>query len=399
MTRWVVEHLGPDVPMHFTAFHPDFKMLDTPRDAAGDADAAPVRSRSTNGVRYAYTGNVHDRGGGSTRCPGCGALVIERDWYRARRVRSDRRRPLPLVRHAAARPLRRARGHVGRAPAAGAARRARSAADDGAPAAVAGMFYPGRSARARGDASTRCSPPRRPRARCRAEGDRRTARRIRVLRPDRRDRVRDAASRAADEITRGRAARARAPCRARRSRASVASTRSARRSATSRSTPSAAQSSSASRTSSSTIVPTPGTQHRGPAAVPPARAARRSRSCRSSSAGTHAGHGRRACSTRCGAVPRPWCVVSTDLSHYEDHDSARVPRSERPRERSSRRRIDEIGPRDACGVVPAARPARGRARTSSSCPRCSTCARPATPRARAIVSSATARSRSRGADR
>ena len=80
MTTWVVEHLGPDVPMHFTAFHPDFKMLDVPHTPP----ATLTRAREialANGVRHAYTGNVHDRAGGSTRCPGCSAIVIERDWY------------------------------------------------------------------------------------------------------------------------------------------------------------------------------------------------------------------------------------------------------------------------------------------------------------------------------
>ncbi len=80
MTRWVVETLGPDVPMHFTAFHPDWKMLDTPPTPP----ATLTRARSIamqNGVRYAYTGNVHDSEGGSTWCHHCGALLIERDWY------------------------------------------------------------------------------------------------------------------------------------------------------------------------------------------------------------------------------------------------------------------------------------------------------------------------------
>jgi pyruvate formate lyase activating enzyme len=81
MTRWVVAELGPDVPMHFTAFHPDFKMLDIEHTPP----ATLTRAREIalgNGVHYAYTGNVHDRDGGSTRCRGCGAVVIERDWYR-----------------------------------------------------------------------------------------------------------------------------------------------------------------------------------------------------------------------------------------------------------------------------------------------------------------------------
>ena len=80
MTRWVVRELGPDVPMHFTAFHPDYKMLDIPPTPA----ATLVRAREIamgNGVRYAYTGNVHDEEGGSTYCPACGTRLIGRDWY------------------------------------------------------------------------------------------------------------------------------------------------------------------------------------------------------------------------------------------------------------------------------------------------------------------------------
>ena len=80
MTKWVAAELGPDVPMHFSAFHPDFKMLDTPPTPP----ATLTRARTIalgNGIRYAYTGNVHDRAGGSTSCPKCNALVVERDWY------------------------------------------------------------------------------------------------------------------------------------------------------------------------------------------------------------------------------------------------------------------------------------------------------------------------------
>ncbi len=81
MTCWVVDKLGPDVPMHFTAFHPDWKMLDTPPTPP----ATLTRARQIamgNGVRYAFTGNVHDATGGSTFCPGCHEILIERDWYR-----------------------------------------------------------------------------------------------------------------------------------------------------------------------------------------------------------------------------------------------------------------------------------------------------------------------------
>ena len=80
MTSWVVERLGPDVPMHFTAFHPDYKMRDIP--ATPPTTLARARKIAiANGVRYAYTGNVHDEKGGSTYCHACGERLIGRDWY------------------------------------------------------------------------------------------------------------------------------------------------------------------------------------------------------------------------------------------------------------------------------------------------------------------------------
>ena len=80
MTQWVVEHLGADVPMHFTAFHPDWKMMDKPRTPP--ATLARAREIAVkNGVHYAYTGNVHDVTGGSTYCKQCGNRLIGRDWY------------------------------------------------------------------------------------------------------------------------------------------------------------------------------------------------------------------------------------------------------------------------------------------------------------------------------
>ena len=88
MTEWVIEHLGPDVPMHFTAFHPDFKMMDRPPTPPATLERAR-RIALANGVRHAYTGNVHDRAGQSTYCAGCGAVVIERDWYTLGRYRLD----------------------------------------------------------------------------------------------------------------------------------------------------------------------------------------------------------------------------------------------------------------------------------------------------------------------
>ncbi len=80
MTGWVVEHLGPDVPMHFTAFHPDWKMLEKP--ATPTATLRRARDIALrNGVHFAYTGNVHDYRGSSTWCPDCGRLLVGRDWY------------------------------------------------------------------------------------------------------------------------------------------------------------------------------------------------------------------------------------------------------------------------------------------------------------------------------
>ncbi len=81
MTQGVVEKLGPDVPMHFTAFHPDWKMLDyppTPPSTLARAREIAIK----NGVRYAYTGNIHDPKGGSTYCHECGEKIIERDRYK-----------------------------------------------------------------------------------------------------------------------------------------------------------------------------------------------------------------------------------------------------------------------------------------------------------------------------
>jgi pyruvate formate lyase activating enzyme len=81
---WFAEHLGPDIPLHFTAFHPDFKMLDVPPTPPETLRMAR-RIALERGLRYVYTGNVHDPGGGTTECPGCGAGVVVRDWYDIRR--------------------------------------------------------------------------------------------------------------------------------------------------------------------------------------------------------------------------------------------------------------------------------------------------------------------------
>ncbi len=81
--KWIAENLGRDVPLHFSAFHPDWKMRDVPATPA----ATLRRARETAlraGLRYVYTGNVHDEAGGTTHCPACGEAVIVRDWYEIR---------------------------------------------------------------------------------------------------------------------------------------------------------------------------------------------------------------------------------------------------------------------------------------------------------------------------
>jgi pyruvate formate lyase activating enzyme len=80
MTDWVREQLGPDVPMHFTAFHPDYKMRDLPPTPLETLRRAREIARQ-NGIHHAYTGNAHDHAGQSTFCPSCTELLIGRDWY------------------------------------------------------------------------------------------------------------------------------------------------------------------------------------------------------------------------------------------------------------------------------------------------------------------------------
>jgi pyruvate formate lyase activating enzyme len=89
-SKWIMENLGPDVPLHFTAFHPDWKMTDiaaTPAATLTRAREIALRA----GLRYVYTGNVHDETGGTTSCPSCGEPVIRRDWYNIKSYRLDER--------------------------------------------------------------------------------------------------------------------------------------------------------------------------------------------------------------------------------------------------------------------------------------------------------------------
>ncbi len=80
MTRWITDNLGADIPLHLTAFHPEYRM----REKSSTSSMILKRSRDiaiSNGLRYVYTGNIHDVTGGSTYCPDCNQLLIERDWY------------------------------------------------------------------------------------------------------------------------------------------------------------------------------------------------------------------------------------------------------------------------------------------------------------------------------
>jgi len=78
--RWIAHSLGTEVPLHFSAFHPDWKMRDVPPTPPATLERARETALRA-GLKYVYTGNVHDQEGGSTYCPSCGEATIVRDWY------------------------------------------------------------------------------------------------------------------------------------------------------------------------------------------------------------------------------------------------------------------------------------------------------------------------------
>lgn len=80
LTSWIASHLGPDVPLHFSAFHPEYKMKDTPATPPDTLSRARAIALA-EGLQFVYTGNVYDPDGGSTYCPNCHTRVIERNWY------------------------------------------------------------------------------------------------------------------------------------------------------------------------------------------------------------------------------------------------------------------------------------------------------------------------------
>ena len=86
LSRWVLRELGPDVPIHFSAFHPDHKMPDVPPTPLSTL----VKARHIamqEGLNYVYTGNVHHQDGDTTRCPNCQTVLIDRDWYQIKQYR------------------------------------------------------------------------------------------------------------------------------------------------------------------------------------------------------------------------------------------------------------------------------------------------------------------------
>jgi pyruvate formate lyase activating enzyme len=79
LAAWILDHLGPDVPLHFTAFHPDFKLQDKPNTPPETLHAAR-RLALDAGLHYVYEGNIHNAAA-DTRCPSCGKILIRRSWH------------------------------------------------------------------------------------------------------------------------------------------------------------------------------------------------------------------------------------------------------------------------------------------------------------------------------
>ncbi len=81
LSDWILGELGDDVPLHFTAFHPDFKMLDRPHTPPQTIHRARQIALE-RGLKYVYEGNIVTPEGGNTVCPGCKRTVVQRSWHR-----------------------------------------------------------------------------------------------------------------------------------------------------------------------------------------------------------------------------------------------------------------------------------------------------------------------------
>lgn len=113
MSRWIRDALGADVPLHFSAFHPDHKMQDVP----ATPKTTLVRAREIalqQGLHHVYTGNVHHKAGDTTHCAQCGSTLIERDWYRIDGYRLTAEGCCPDCGHALAGHYDRTAEHFGR---------------------------------------------------------------------------------------------------------------------------------------------------------------------------------------------------------------------------------------------------------------------------------------------
>ena len=113
MCQWLMTELGPDVPLHFSAFHPDHKMPDVPATPLATLVRARQIARKA-GLHHVYTGNVHHTEGDTTFCPVCHASLIERDWYLIKRYRLDARGHCPDCGAAIAGRFDAKAGHFGR---------------------------------------------------------------------------------------------------------------------------------------------------------------------------------------------------------------------------------------------------------------------------------------------
>jgi pyruvate formate lyase activating enzyme len=88
LIRWVIENLGPATPMHFSAFHPDYKMTDRGPTPVATLEKI-YKSARTLGLKFPYIGNVYNTGYENTYCPSCGATLIERQGFASRFVDLD----------------------------------------------------------------------------------------------------------------------------------------------------------------------------------------------------------------------------------------------------------------------------------------------------------------------
>ena len=86
LAGWIERELGPEVPLHFSAYHPDWKFLEAPETPPATLSRARRIARDA-GLHFVYTGNVHDTAGGTTDCPRCHAPLIVRDWYTLKQYR------------------------------------------------------------------------------------------------------------------------------------------------------------------------------------------------------------------------------------------------------------------------------------------------------------------------